>query len=100
MPLPSEVETSVLFVSVSTRVTVAPGTTAPVGSVTVPRKEARYCAWLLTEKAIVARVTHKKKRRSGLFMASLLSERSWGKKNAVQMQEDASRFMTGRVFSL
>src|SRR5258708_3744786 len=45
MPLPSEVDTTIRFVSVSTRVTVAPETTAPWGSVTVPRREARNCAW-------------------------------------------------------
>src|ERR1035438_8969045 len=44
MPLASEVDTSVLFVPVSTRVTVAPATAAPWGSVTVPRRAARYCA--------------------------------------------------------
>ena len=43
-PLAPEVVVWALFVSVSVRVIVAPGITAPDGSVTVPVMEARYCA--------------------------------------------------------
>src|ERR1700744_2687386 len=56
MPLSSDMETWVLLVSTSNRVTVAPGTTAPEVSVTVPRSEARNCACATgAEKAIQIR---------------------------------------------
>src|SRR5208283_1078673 len=45
MPLSSEVATIVLVEHLFTSVTVAPGITAPEGSLTVPRREPRYCAW-------------------------------------------------------
>jgi hypothetical protein len=45
MPLSSEIETKVELVSVFVRVTFAPTTALPWGSVTVPRREARYWAW-------------------------------------------------------
>src|ERR1022692_2565011 len=52
MPLASEVDTRVLFVPVSTRVTVAPGTAASWESVTVPRSEARNCACAVEHKKV------------------------------------------------
>ena|SRR5436853_3191324 len=51
MPLASDVDTIVRFVSVFTRVTVAPGITKPWGSVKVPRREPRYWACPSLEKS-------------------------------------------------
>src|SRR5215469_17276966 len=45
MPFESDVEAKLRPVLVSSNVTVAPETTAPWGSLTVPRRLARYCAW-------------------------------------------------------
>src|ERR1035437_537122 len=53
MPFASEVDTRVLFVSVVSRVTVAPGITAPCASLTVPRREARYCACAAIEERMM-----------------------------------------------
>src|ERR1035437_3754025 len=53
MPLASEIDTMVLFVSVFTRVTVAPGITAPCASLTVPRREPRYCACAAIEERMM-----------------------------------------------
>src|SRR5664279_2563674 len=69
MPLPSEVATIVLLVSLFTRVTVAPETTAPEGSLTVPRREPRYCAWAADVNITQQNKTNKPSSRSlELFM--------------------------------
>src|ERR1017187_831506 len=79
MPFPSEVATIVLFVSLFTRVTVAPEITAPWESLTVPRREPRYCAWAADVKTTQQDKINKPSGRSlELFMTfSSVEQRFW-----------------------
>src|ERR1035441_6033356 len=58
MPLSSLTDVKVLFVSLFTNVTVAPGTTAPEESVTVPRNDARNWASTITVDANIVTISN------------------------------------------